>query len=173
VAHSLGGLVCATAVVLGERNAIGDSVQQVAEHIRGIIFMGTPFAGSNIAKWGELARRIFNVVAKTDKNTLKTLKEDSNDLKELGVAFPEVVRKRNDAGRKINIVFFYEELDTYGQRVCISDMTIEEVDAYSHKIRSLRRDRRHTPALARPSLSVPIIVKYANLHLRTRMATNW
>jgi protein SERAC1 len=117
VAHSLGGLVCAEAIVLGERNATGDSVQSIAEHVSGIVFLGTPFAGSNLAKWADLVRAIFNVVSKTDQTTLKTLKENSHDLKELGTAFPETIRKRNDTAKKIEIVFFYETLDTYGKRV--------------------------------------------------------
>jgi len=114
VAHSLGGLVCAEAIILGERNAIGDSVQTIAEHVNGIVFLGTPFAGSNLAKWGDLVRAIFSVVRKTDQTTLKTLKENSHDLKELGTTFPETVRKRNTTAKKIQIVFFYETLPTYG-----------------------------------------------------------
>jgi protein SERAC1 len=63
--------------------------QAIAEHVIGIVFLGTPFACSNLAKWGDLVRAIFNVVYKTDQTTLKTLKENSHDLIELGTAFPE------------------------------------------------------------------------------------
>jgi hypothetical protein len=117
VAHSLGGLVCAEVIVLGERNAAGDSVQSIAEHVNGMVFLGTPFAGSNLAKWGDLVRAIFNVVRKTDQTTLKTLKENSHDLKELGIAFPETIRKRNNTAKKVGIVFFYETLPTHGVMV--------------------------------------------------------
>lgn len=117
MAHSLGGLVCAEVIVLGERNATGDSVQTIAEHVFGIVFLGTPFAGSNLANWGDLVRAIFNVVRKTDQTTLKTLKENSYDLKELGTAFPETIRKRNNTAKKVRIVFFYETLATYGVMV--------------------------------------------------------
>ncbi|SCO88005.1 uncharacterized protein FRV6_12132 [Fusarium oxysporum] len=74
---------CATSIVLGDRNAQGDDVDAVARNVAGMVFLGTPFAGSNAAKWGELVRKIFNVVKKTDQNTLKTLKENSHDLQEL------------------------------------------------------------------------------------------
>ncbi|RAK97066.1 uncharacterized protein BO80DRAFT_448750 [Aspergillus ibericus CBS 121593] len=117
VAHSLGGLVCAEAVILGDRNVAGDSVNAIARYIKGIIFLGTPFAGSHLAKWGNFVRAIFNVVKKTDQKTLKTLVEDSNDLKHLGVAFPEVIRKRNETPEKVKVTFFYETLDTFGVRV--------------------------------------------------------
>ncbi|KAK2692725.1 hypothetical protein QWA68_007270 [Fusarium oxysporum] len=62
VAHSPGGLVCATSIVLGDRNAQGDDVDAVARNVAGMVFLGTPFAGSNAAKWGELVRKIFNIV---------------------------------------------------------------------------------------------------------------
>ncbi|KAK2928296.1 Alpha/Beta hydrolase fold [Fusarium oxysporum f. sp. vasinfectum] len=94
VAHSPGGLVCATSIVLGDRNAQGDDVDAVARNVAGMVFLGTPFAGSNAAKWGELVRKIFNV------------------------AFPEVIRKRNsNAESKVQIVFFFETLDTGGIRI--------------------------------------------------------
>ncbi|KAJ5814318.1 uncharacterized protein N7503_001068 [Penicillium pulvis] len=117
VAHSLGGLVCATAIVLGDRSAKGDSIETIARHVQGMIFFGTPFGGSNLAKWGDLIRRVFDAVKKTDRSTLKTLQADSNDLKLLRTEFPDVIRKRNAGDNKVKIFFFFEELDTYGQRV--------------------------------------------------------
>ena len=113
MAHSLGGLVCAEAIVLGERNATGDDIQSITKHIHGIIFLGTLFAGSNLVKWGDLVWAIFNVVRKTDQTTLKTLKENSYNLKELGTAFPKTVRKRNNIAKKVGIVFFYKTLPTH------------------------------------------------------------
>ncbi|KAG7432576.1 hypothetical protein Forpi1262_v006760 [Fusarium oxysporum f. sp. raphani] len=62
VAHSLGGLVCATPIILGDRNAQGDDVEAVARDVAGMVFLGTPFTSSNAAKWGELVRKIFNVI---------------------------------------------------------------------------------------------------------------
>ena len=117
MAHSLGGLVCAEVIVLGERNIAGDSVQTIAKNVSGMIFLGSPFAGSNLAKWGDLVRAIFDVVRKTDRKTLKILKENSHDLKELGIAFPETIRKRNSTAKKVRIVFFYETLPTNGVMV--------------------------------------------------------
>ncbi|KAF4998944.1 hypothetical protein FDECE_11658 [Fusarium decemcellulare] len=117
VTHSLGGLVCAKVVILGERNANGDGVEAVAKRVKGLIFLGTPFAGCNVAKWGDIVRKIFNVVRKTDQNTLKILKEKPRDLQELGAAFPEVIQKHNSTQDKIHIVFFFETLDTHRTRI--------------------------------------------------------
>ncbi|EMT69945.1 hypothetical protein FOC4_g10008385 [Fusarium odoratissimum] len=58
VAHSLGGLVCATPIILGDRNAQG----AVARDVAGMVFLGTPFAGSNAAKWGELIVFFFETL---------------------------------------------------------------------------------------------------------------
>ncbi|KAJ5710484.1 hypothetical protein N7488_004640 [Penicillium malachiteum] len=53
VARSLGGLVCANAVVvLGDRGSVGDSVETIAANIKGIIFMGTPFGGLSFGEVG-------------------------------------------------------------------------------------------------------------------------
>ncbi|KAF4461031.1 NAD(P)-binding [Fusarium albosuccineum] len=103
VVHSLGGLVGAKVVIVGERNANGDGVEAVAKRVKGLIFLGTPFAGSNVVKWGDIGRKIF--------------KEESRDLQELGAAFPEVIRKHNNTQDKIHIVFFFETLDTHGTRI--------------------------------------------------------
>ncbi|CAG8006110.1 unnamed protein product [Penicillium salamii] len=117
VAHSLGGLVCAQAVVLGDRNAIGDNVEVVSSSVKGIIFLGTPFGGSDKTKWADLVRGILNIMRQTDQTTLKSLAEDSDELKALETAFGEVMRKRSRGPNKIECVFFYEELDTHRLRI--------------------------------------------------------
>ena len=82
VGHSLGGLVLAQVVYSGDRAAEGDSISSVAQKIKGMIFLGTPFYGSKIAGWGEAVRRIYSLVQKTDQNTLRNLTLDSKELKE-------------------------------------------------------------------------------------------
>lgn len=83
-----------------------------------MIFLGTPFYGSKIAGWGEVVRRIFNLVQTTDRNTLKSLKLDSMELKDLRLGFPEVIRKRNQTAAKIAVIFFFEKKMTY-KVVCV------------------------------------------------------
>lgn len=109
--------MCAELVVIGERAASGDSVHEISRCIKGMIFLGTPFGGAHLAKWADLIRRVFHFAKKTDQNTLKTLKENSTDLRDIVMGFSEVIRKRNATKRKVKIVFFHETLDTYGSRV--------------------------------------------------------
>ena len=118
VGHSLGGLVLAQVVYGGEGVAETDSINSIARMIKGMIFLGTPFHGSKIAGWGEVVRRIFQLVKETDQNTLKYLKPDSKELKDLRLGFPEVIRKRNQSPAKIAVVFFFERKTTY-KVVCV------------------------------------------------------
>lgn len=83
-----------------------------------MIFLGTPFYGSKIAGWGEVVRRIYSLVKKTDQNTLKNLELDSMELRDLRDGFPEIIRKRNQTSEKIAVVFFFEKKETY-KVVCI------------------------------------------------------
>jgi hypothetical protein len=105
--------VCAQIIVAGEKSAPDDSVSQIAERIKGTIFLGTPFGGSSLASLGDAIRRVFNVVKETDKGTLKTLKCDAQELKGLRNMFPDIIRKRLATERKIGVVFFFETLATY------------------------------------------------------------
>lgn len=122
VGHSLGGLVLAQVVYGGGGAAEGDSINSIAQKIKGMIFLGTPFYGSKIAGWGEVVRRIYSLVQKTDQNTLKNLSLDSMELKDLRVGFPEVIRKRNQTSAKIAVVFFFEKKTTY-KVVCVELQT--------------------------------------------------
>jgi hypothetical protein len=101
-------------VVYGGNGASeGDCIHSIAQHIKGMIFLGTPFFGSKIAGWGEIVRRIYSLVQKTDQNTLKNLKLDSQELKDLRLGFPDVIRKRNQTPSKVAVVFFFEKKMTY------------------------------------------------------------
>lgn len=158
--------MCAQAMVLGEIGSEGDSVTSVTRYVKGMIFLGTPFAGSDLAKWGELVSNIFNWVKKTDSRPLRTLNTKSEDLKTLGMTFPNVIRKRNEEGPRVNVCFFYEELDTHHVRVSSSDT---RHNIFSLHSRSLRRSPPPIPASGRFCLfvrTIPISVS-SLLQMRT------
>ena len=108
-------------MVMGARRASGDNASVIARHTRGLIFFGTPFRGSKGAQPAEIARKILSAFGvNTQEKTLKLLGVDSEKLNELNAAFQETMRKRftsNKPEDKIEALFFYETLHTYGKMV--------------------------------------------------------
>lgn len=78
-----------------------------------MIFLGTPFYGSKVAGWGEVVRRIVDLLWRTDRSTLKSLQIDGENLKDLRFGFADIIRKRNVTSAKIAVFFFFERKATY------------------------------------------------------------
>lgn len=106
---------------MGARRASGDSASIIAQHTQGMIFFGTPFRGSKGAQPAEIARKILSTFSvATQEKTLKLIGVDSERLNRLNTAFQETIRKRYTSDKpedKIDAMFFYETLPTYGKMV--------------------------------------------------------
>ncbi|KAF4464586.1 ribonuclease p mrp [Fusarium albosuccineum] len=117
VAHSLGGLIAAQALVHGERRTGNSNATSVTKHLRGMIFLGTPFRGSSIAKLAEIARRVLDFFkVDTQQHTLKLLGVNSERLDELLKAFSDILYKRRQSAKsedQLEVFFFYETLRTW------------------------------------------------------------
>jgi hypothetical protein len=96
---------------MGHRSAPDDNVSIVANQTRGIIFLATPIYGSAVAKWGEALRNLVGLVTNTNPNLIKSL-GNREKLRELSVAFSEVLGTRDVEGRRINVAFLIEMLKT-------------------------------------------------------------
>jgi len=110
VAHSLGGLVVANALVLGQ-NSPDQHINNIAKYTRGIVFLGTPHEGSSKAKWAMVGERLLRSFKSTSQTNIKDLEEDSEKLSELGKMFPELLRRRGESrepGSKIEVACFFE-----------------------------------------------------------------
>ncbi|RTE84410.1 hypothetical protein BHE90_000996 [Fusarium euwallaceae] len=112
IAHNLGGLVCANALVRTLQKTEPDT-KNVAEMTRGILFLGTPHEGSDLAKWADLFA-IFLGIEKGSgaQKNIKFLMTDSTKLRELSENLAALLRRRNESGdpmQKINVVCFWEE----------------------------------------------------------------
>ncbi|KAF5577876.1 ribonuclease p mrp [Fusarium pseudocircinatum] len=116
VAHSLGGLVAAQILVHGEHKPENSAESWIAKNIRGMVFLGTPFRGSSVAKLAEAVRKVLGLFGvDTQEQTLKLLGVDSERLGELTRAFPQVLNKRRsskDIEHRIEAFFFYENRKT-------------------------------------------------------------
>ncbi|KAL8913113.1 MAG: hypothetical protein Q9171_002007 [Xanthocarpia ochracea] len=116
VAHSLGGLVCAQSL-LESLFIDAAGVERLSDHTAALTFMGTPFEGSDTAKWSNLFKRLSQLlpIGEVNKNLLDYLRTDSHELKILGEDFPKWLNNRQTPGeRRVQVICFFEELSTHG-----------------------------------------------------------
>ncbi|KAL1853436.1 hypothetical protein Plec18170_005433 [Paecilomyces lecythidis] len=123
VCHSLGGLIVKRALIYCRSVA-----NEKLEHLRsiyvstyGILFLGTPHEGSDIAKWGLLLQNICSAVLPkkfmdSSPQLIKALKSDSETLQNISRLFVDIQPR-------FRIYFFHETrpTDLKGTRELIVD----------------------------------------------------
>ena len=109
VTHSLGGLICKEAILLS-RNNPESHLRDIFNCIKGIIFMGTPHKGSWMAEWAKIPASALGLIKSTNKSLLKTLETDGQFLESIQVRFWSMIRELREAGRRLEITCFFEEL---------------------------------------------------------------
>ncbi|KAL2829679.1 hypothetical protein BDW59DRAFT_141781 [Aspergillus cavernicola] len=123
VCHSLGGLVVKRALIYS-RSITNEKV----EHLRsiyvstyGILFLGTPHNGSEVAKWGLLLQNICSAVLpkkvmESSSQLIKALKTNNETLQNINSLFADMLPR-------FHIYFFHETLstDVKGSRELIVD----------------------------------------------------
>lgn len=109
-------------MVLGDRSANGTNVNSTAMQTKGICFLGTPFLGSDKAKWGKKLLTFLDFFgAKTQTKNVNDMKHESAALVELNEALSTVFDKRKDPDSvetPIDIACFFEAHPTKGLVVC-------------------------------------------------------
>jgi len=113
VAHSLGGLVIECALSVSKSSPETD-IPLIEEHTVGIAFIGTPHHGSDYAAWITLVSSLTNWLKQSNKNIVAVLKPDSEVLAGIQKSFQGLLAKRRDAGKKICVTCFFEELPVTG-----------------------------------------------------------
>ena len=77
----------------------------------GILFLGTPHHGSNLAKWGIFMGKMAKfVVSRTNGKILRAMEPQSEMLKVIQEDFQNLVDRRRDEGNRLEPICFYEEL---------------------------------------------------------------
>ena len=68
-----------------------EDVKKFSTHTAAMTFIGTPFEGSNAAKWTNVFDKLLRLfpVGNMNRNLLDHLKSNSHDLKSLGEEFPK------------------------------------------------------------------------------------
>lgn len=112
VAHSLGGLVCQNALLLCT-NPTEDAQKDILSSTRGIAFLGTPHAGSDLAGFATAVANFvrFSLGKKFNTKLLEVLTKKSEVLADISNGFFTMVRMRESTEIPIALHAFVEELD--------------------------------------------------------------
>jgi hypothetical protein len=109
VAHSLGGLVTEEALCWS-RNSAEKHIQQVGSSVTGIVFLGTPHFGSDLAAWAKLATSIARIAKQANSDLVSVLSPGSEVLAKIQKGFHNLLRLRQEDGTELSLTCFYEEL---------------------------------------------------------------
>ncbi|RYO87921.1 hypothetical protein DL764_008800 [Monosporascus ibericus] len=132
VAHSLGGLICKEAILLS-RNNPESHLQGIFDCTKGIVFMGTPHKGSWMADWAKIPASALGFVKSTNKSLLTILETDGQFLESIQVRFWSMIRELREAGRRLEVTCFFEELPlpVIGKVVSKESATLEGYSSIS------------------------------------------
>ena len=105
-------------IILGDRTASNSNTNLIAKQTQGICFLGTPFLGSDKAKWANMLLTFLSCFAvKTQRKNVEDMKPNSAALVELNEAFFAVLQKRGRPdydGGPVEIACFFEAHLTRG-----------------------------------------------------------
>ncbi|OKP11536.1 Protein SERAC1 [Penicillium subrubescens] len=113
VAHSLGGLVVANA--LSKPHGTDEAAKEIADRTIGTLFLGTPFHGSSIAKYGNFAVNILKYFMPAAGQNIKDLEERSAKLISINDAFAKFLKERDRSRTKpfLEVACFFEDESLY------------------------------------------------------------
>jgi protein SERAC1 len=114
ICHSLGGILFKQALNLAHQ--CPEDYQDMLEKFTGVVFMGTPHAGSDVALWASYAGRLLHAASfgtRTNIGLLEVLRKDSGFLGELSRTFAL-------QNKSLRIINFYEteKFPMLNVRVC-------------------------------------------------------
>lgn len=123
VCHSLGGLVVKRCLIHSRatRHSHTERTRSIYVSTYGVLFLGTPHNGSDLAKWGTLLERISSVVLPkkffdSSPQLVEALKTNNETLQNINRLFIEII------GR-FHVYFFHESkpMDMKGTRQFVVD----------------------------------------------------
>ena len=126
MAHSLGGIVVANA--LSRPHGTDDAVKEIADHTIGTLFLGTPFEGSNEAKYGSLAVSFLKYFMPTQERNLEDLVKRSDRLASINDSFAKFLKDRDRSQTKpyLEVACYFEERSLWQGKVKIGIIVPKE-----------------------------------------------
>ncbi|KAK8241481.1 hypothetical protein HDK77DRAFT_444924 [Phyllosticta capitalensis] len=115
VAHSLGGLVVANA--LSRPTGPNEASNGIRDATKGTMFLGTPFEGSSLGKWGSIALQLASLVVSTHSMDVNDLKKQSKRVMGITQSFLKYlrVRDRSDSRNFLDVACFFEVYPTHSK----------------------------------------------------------
>ena len=127
IAHSLGGIVVKDALSLSRIEST--HLNEILPATKGVIFLGTPHHGSDIASLGKTAAEMSRIfIQNPNVQVLRALENDSEILERISRTFGQVLYSG-----QLNVHSFQEELETKGVKVVTSSSS---TIGYFHEVRS-------------------------------------
>jgi protein SERAC1 len=89
--------------------------QNIMESTIGIIFMGTPHAGADLAAWASILTNLTKIAKHANQDIVEVLKPGSQILAGLQQEFHRLLERRKQDGKpQLKIFCIYEELPVTG-----------------------------------------------------------
>ena len=113
VAHSLGGLIVASALA---QTPVEDRLKKIQQHVTGILLLGVPLRGSDSALMGTYLRKLIKLCGwKTgSEDILRDLSPCSKEFTDVRKRFVRRLKAREHGETEIHITCFYEQIEVKG-----------------------------------------------------------
>lgn len=90
-----------------------NELQDIAKSTFGVVFLGTPHRGSNLAIWRENLNVLINPIKPASRRIIRLLKPMSEVASRIQSDFESMTKSRIEAGwSELKIICFYEKLRT-------------------------------------------------------------
>ncbi|KAL9595413.1 MAG: hypothetical protein Q9219_006456 [cf. Caloplaca sp. 3 TL-2023] len=129
------------AAILKAHNHVDEPDRKIEKSTRRLAFLSTPFQGAETASWAEIARRLADLLFDTNKDLLKDIRQNSDQLRTISEGFPEWLREREgETESRVEVIFFVEELATRNLGKIVTD---ESAHIKGYKLLTIRADHEN------------------------------
>lgn len=111
----MGGLVVANA--LARQHGSNMAAQDLVTKTAGLVFLGTPFGGSEKARWGNIGLAFAKIIGGGYNGKLRELDERSGKLININDSFYKYMKMRDTSDSPIQTICFFEEKDTFVKNI--------------------------------------------------------